>query len=688
MVAWLVTLRTPEYPEGRQLVLIANDITHEAGSFGTREDAVFLLASRYARAKGVPRVYLAANSGARIGLAEGVKQRFRVAWQDDADPALGYRYLYLSDEDYAALSKRNAVHCKRMPDEQTGEERWRLLEIIGDEPDLGVENLRGSGAIAGETSAAYNDVFTLTLVVGRSVGIGAYLVRLGQRTIQNVTAAPILLTGYQALNTLMGREVYASNDQLGGGQSVMYPNGVAHLLAETHLESVRSALRWLSYVPAIKGSYLPVLDITGVDVVERTIDFKPSKGTPYDPRHLIAGHQNELDGSWISGFFDRGTFSETLAGWAETVVCGRARLGGIPVGVIITESRTREKKCPADPADLTSQEKLVQQAGCVWFPDSASKTAQAIRDLNCEGLPLIIFANWRGFSGGQRDMFDEVLKFGAQIVDGLVAYKQPVFVYIPPFAELRGGAWVVVDSTINPDVMEMYAADDSRGGVLEANGAASIKFRQKDIIAAAHRLDPALQQIDHQLQSDASLSTEARAALTADARKREQRLMGVYQQLAVQFADLHDTPGRMAATGAVRKVVPWAEARSFFYWRLRRRLAEFDLCRQLQQASKGKSPAEGIDQARALLKGWFASMVNSTGQQQWEDDKMVLAWMASEAPAIRERVAQVQYQAVTAETEAMLGTSPEAVLTGLLKAMQNFDASTKRALLDRLSSAI
>jgi Carboxyl transferase domain len=34
---------------------------------------------------------------------------------------------------------------------------------------------------------------------------------------------------------------------------------------------------------------------------------------------------------------------------------------------------------------------------------------QAIRDLNCEGLPLIIFANWRGFSGGQRDMFDEVI---------------------------------------------------------------------------------------------------------------------------------------------------------------------------------------------------------------------------------------------------------------------------------------
>ena len=44
----------------------------------------------------------------------------------------------------------------------------------------------------------------------------------------------------------------------------------------------------------------------------------------------------------------------------------------------------------------------------MWYPDSAHKTAQAIQDLNHEGLPLMVFANWRGFSGGQRDMFDEV----------------------------------------------------------------------------------------------------------------------------------------------------------------------------------------------------------------------------------------------------------------------------------------
>ncbi len=41
MVAWLVTIKTPEYPNGRDFVLISNDITHKAGSFGTKEDYYF-----------------------------------------------------------------------------------------------------------------------------------------------------------------------------------------------------------------------------------------------------------------------------------------------------------------------------------------------------------------------------------------------------------------------------------------------------------------------------------------------------------------------------------------------------------------------------------------------------------------------------------------------------------------------
>ena len=60
------------------------------------------------------------------------------------------------------------------------------------------------------------------------------------------------------------------------------------------------------------------------------------------------------------------------------------------------------------------------------------------------------------------DMFDQVLKFGSYIVDALREYQQPVLIYIPPYGELRGGSWVVVDPTINPDHMEMFADSLSR----------------------------------------------------------------------------------------------------------------------------------------------------------------------------------------------------------------------------------
>ena len=69
-----------------------------------------------------------------------------------------------------------------------------------------MENLRASGQIAGETSAAYAETMTITLTSCRSVGIGAYLVRLGQRTIQT-ERSHIILTGFNALNKLMGQEV-------------------------------------------------------------------------------------------------------------------------------------------------------------------------------------------------------------------------------------------------------------------------------------------------------------------------------------------------------------------------------------------------------------------------------------------------------------------------------------------------
>ena len=41
ILAWKMKMLTPHYPEGREIILIANDVTHLIGSFGPLEDELF-----------------------------------------------------------------------------------------------------------------------------------------------------------------------------------------------------------------------------------------------------------------------------------------------------------------------------------------------------------------------------------------------------------------------------------------------------------------------------------------------------------------------------------------------------------------------------------------------------------------------------------------------------------------------
>jgi acetyl-CoA carboxylase / biotin carboxylase 1 len=171
MVAWLVTAKTPEYPKGRRFVVIANDITHQIGSFGPAEDRYFFKVTELARTLGIPRIYLSANSGARIGLANELIPLFSVAWKDPSQQAKGFDYLYLTENVHQQLEEagRGEVITERMV--ENGEVRHKITTIIGAQDGLGVECLRGSGLIAGATSRAYEDIFTITLVTCRSVGM-------------------------------------------------------------------------------------------------------------------------------------------------------------------------------------------------------------------------------------------------------------------------------------------------------------------------------------------------------------------------------------------------------------------------------------------------------------------------------------------------------------------------------------
>ena len=62
--------------------------------------------------------------------------------------------------------------------------------------------------------------------------------------------------------------------------------------------------------------------------------------------------------------------------------------------------------------------------------------------------------------------------------------------------------------------------------------------------------------MDHACQSipvslGADISKEEKSSIESQLRVREEQLAPIYHQIAVSFADLHDTPGRMQEKGVV-----------------------------------------------------------------------------------------------------------------------------------------
>ena len=486
-----------------------------------------------------------------------------------------------------------------------------------------------------------------------------------------IEGQPIILTGAGALNNLLGREVYTSNLQLGGTQ-IMYRNGVSHMTANDDFAGVQKIVEWLSYVPASRGMHVPITP--SLDSWDRDNIYTPPGKQPYDVRWLIGGKEDE-DG-FQPGLFDKDSFVETLGGWARTVVVGRARIGGIPMGVIAVETRTVENITPADPANPDSVEQVTNEAGGVWYPNSAFKTAQAINDFNYgEQLPLMILANWRGFSGGQRDMYNEVLKYGSYIVDALVKFEQPIFVYIPPFGELRGGSWVVVDPTINPVAMEMYADVDSRAGVLEPEGIIGIKYKREKQLQTMARLDPTYGGLKKQA-ADPKLSKEELEEVKSKMVAREKQLLPIYAQISLQFADLHDRSGRMKAKGTIRDAIEWKDARRFFYWRVHRRLSEEQYLKRMAAAS-GSSPADVENRKQHLrtLAAW-------TGIPDFErNDRAVATWYEEHDATVSEKIDHIKAQAVAARMADLLSNDKDAAVKGLRDILHNLPVNEREDIL-------
>ena len=192
----------------------------------------------------------------------------------------------------------------------------------------------------------------------------------------------------------------------------------------------------------------------------------------------------------------------------------------------------------------------------------------------------------------------------------------------------------------------------------------------------------------------ATSSESLKAALLEEVKARENVLLPVYEQIAVQFCELHDTPGRMKAVGVIRSEVDWATSRSFFYWRLRRQLAIFDLRRQLREAASVGRGVRALtpEAAGNLIRDWF---MGTQPKELWDDDKAVLEWMAREYSSLEEKIRSYACGVVAQEVAQVMTAGGQTanvgingILDGLELALDRLPASDRDIVKSRLASIL
>lgn len=237
---------------------------------------------------------------------------------------------------------------------------------------------------------------------------------------------------------------------------------------------------------------------------------------------------------------------------------------------------------------------------------------------------------------------------------------------------------VVVDPTINPQMMEMYADEDARGGVLEPEGIVGIKYRKEKQLETMARLDPVYSELKRR-SLEKSITPEQAASIKNQMTDREHLLLPVYLQIALQYSDLHDRAGRMKAKDTIRSGLSWSQARRFFYWRLRRRLNEEYILKRMAASS----PKDLISRTSNMrtLEAWSGLPKFST------DDMNVAVWYEENRKMITDKIEKMKTEAVSYDVAALLRSNKEGGLAGVAQVLSMLPVAEKEEVLRRLAKA-
>ncbi|GAB3988656.1 carboxyl transferase domain-containing protein [Nocardioides marmoraquaticus] len=286
----------------------------------------------------------------------------------------------------------------------------------------------------------------LAAVMGSCTAGGAYVPAMSDETVIVRDQGTIFLGGPPLVKAATGEVVTA--EELGGGEVHAKRSGVVDHLADDD----RHALRILrSVVDTLPRDGLDRLDQRGAGEVEEPLedpegllDVVPTDSrTPYDVREVV---RRIVDGS---------RFHEFKALYAETLVCGFARIHGHEVGIVANNG--------------------------ILFGESARKGAHFVQLCDQRGVPLLFLQNISGFMVGREYENGGIARDGAKLVTAVACASVPKYTVVVG-GSFGAGNYGMCGRAYDPRFLWMWpnARISVMGGEQAASVLATVAGREDD----------------------------------------------------------------------------------------------------------------------------------------------------------------------------------------------------------------
>jgi acetyl-CoA carboxylase carboxyltransferase component len=295
-------------------------------------------------------------------------------------------------------------------------------------------------------------------IMGNCVAGGGYLPVLCDKLLMT-EGSGLYLAGPALVKSAIGQAV--STEELGGAQMHARISGTIDF-REPDDEACLERLRRLAnmWPPSHLGPQFqrqssaeparPAGDIYGIVTTDAQMQF--------DIRDVL------------DCVVDRESFEEFKAEYGQTLVCGYARLGGFPVGIVANQHQK-----------IKTPDKGLQFGGVI-YDDSADKAARFIMDCNQNWLPLVFLQDVFGFMVGRDSEQGGIIRAGAKLVNVLSNSRVPKVTIITG-GSYGAGNYALCGKAFDPRLI--FAWPNARYAVMGSKQAATTLL---DInIAAMHR---------------------------------------------------------------------------------------------------------------------------------------------------------------------------------------------------------